>query len=286
MSGYTNTRNEKFSLSPKKFFLRGVDSAKGQGARYLDRLTNPFTYTNRLENARNAEGNVYINGRLLTGIFQGFQLSGGLYTEKFDQKKNRILTEKETFVNEQLSKDRVRLKAKKYLQQFPTLLKNAEAQAEKLTSKNKVVEQVNVFQIDKGVKPITGSASFVLLDDDYSTSFEKAKEFVSILTSWEEGMLSEQNGQKIKRVFMINSYLIGAGKPFNFSAIKIKEYNIDQGNRIAGRLDASFTFEQFEIFKGEFEPRKPLTEPNEADAGKQIDELETLENPVLAGIAV
>ena len=239
--GYINSKNEDFSSNPEGgFFQRGIDSLKGEFGRYKDRITNPLTYTRDLENARDAEGDVYINGRRVCGIFQGFQINGGVYVEKFDQKKYR----------------------------------------------NNLVDLPNgaqLFQIDKGLRPISGSASFVLLDDRYSTALEKAKEFVRIVTHWEDGETAQQ---KVKRVFRIKSFLIGVDRAFNFSTIKIPDYNLDMSNQMEGRIDASFRFEQFEIFQDEFKSRRPITGRTGDDAGAQINDLTVDDNPFTAGIEV
>lgn len=239
-TGYVDSKNDGFSSDGRSgFFQRGIDATKGQFAKYKDIQENPLKYTRDLENARNTEGDVSINGRRLPGIFQGFQISGGTYTEKFDQKKYR----------------------------------------NKLV---KLPKGSQLFQIDKGVRPIKGSASFVLLDDKYSTALQKAKEFVRQVTFWEDGENGEIVG--LKRVFKIKSFLIGIDRAFNFETIKILDYSLDMSNQMAGRIDASFQFEQFSVYKDEFNPRRPLTGQVGDDAGNQINDLTTDENPVLETI--
>ena len=232
--GYINSKNDQFSTKPESgFFVQGVDAVKGQFGRFKDIVTNPLTYTSDLENARDAEGDVFINGRRVAGIFQGFQIRGGVFTEKFDQKK--------------------------YRNKLVDLPKGAQ-----------------LFQIDKGVRPITGSASFVLLDDPYSTALEKSKEFVRMVTHWEDGETAQQN---VKRVFRIKSFLIGVDRAFNFSTVKIPNYNLDMSNIVEGKIGASFQFEQFEIFQDEFKSRKPKTTVDGEDAGLQIESLTVDLNP-------
>ncbi len=188
-----------------------------------------------IQDIRKAEGDVYINGRLVPGIFQGFRVSGGLITEHFDKQKYR----------------------------------------------NKLVNLPSgsqLFQIDKGIKPFSGSASWVLLDDEWSTALQKAREFVRVMTFYEDGPDAIKN---LKRVFRIESFLVGADRPFNFSSIKITVYNVDENIGIEGRLDAGFSFRQFEVFKGEAFVRSPESTPNKSDSGVNVNELTIDDNPVV-----
>ncbi len=188
-----------------------------------------------IQDIRNAEGDVFINGRLIPGVFRGFRIAGGVQSEKFDQKKYR----------------------------------------DKLVG---LPSGAQLFQIDKGIRPIKGDAEFVLLDDDWSTALQKAREFVRIMTFYQDG---PEAIKKLKRVFRIESFLVGADRPFNFSTIKIIGHGINMDNSIEGRLDAQFTFEQFEIFKGEAQVREPESFPNKSDSGVNVNELTIDDNPVV-----
>ena len=50
---------------------------------------------------------------------------------------------------------------------------------------------------------------------------------------------------------------------------------------IEGRLDAGFSFRQFEIFKGEAFVRKPESIENKSDSGVNINELTIDFNPIV-----
>lgn len=168
--------------------------------------------------ARSLEDIVTINGRTIPGIFQGFAFSGGVITEKFDKQRHNL---------------KVRGKA----------IKGAET--------------AQLFQVDKGIRPIAGNAAFMLLDDFYSSAKDKAIEFINIVTDWEGGV-----GTGIPRVFFINSFLTGSefSHGGNFTRVKIIDYALNMpisGNE--GQIDATFQFEQFEILESEDKIKKPLT---------------------------
>lgn len=188
-----------------------------------------------IQDIRSAEGDVFINGRLVPGIFQGFRVSGGVQMEKFKQKKYR-----------------------KKLVALP--------------------EGAQLFQIDKGVKPYSGGGSWILLDDDWSTAIQKAREFIRIITYYQDGVDDLKN---LKRVFKIESFLVGADRPFNFSTIKINDYNINMDNQIEGALVADFQFVQFEVVPSEAIKREPESVPNKSDSGTNINELTIDHNPIV-----
>lgn len=217
-----NPRTGKSLLSPPSL---GMD--------YDELVRKAQTLSDAIQGLRDAEGDVYINGRPVPGIFQGFSVAGGLITERFDHKKNRLV---------------------------------------------KIDVGSQVFQIDKGIKPFAGNASWILLDDAWSTALQKAREFVRIMTYYEDGQDSLKD---LKRVFRIESFLVGADRPFNFSSIKIIDFGVDENIGIEGRLDASFSFRQFEIFKGEAFVRKPESTPNKSDSGENVLALTVDKNPLV-----
>jgi hypothetical protein len=206
------------------------------GTEFSELVRKSIALETAINDARNAEGDVYISGRLVPGIFQGFRIAGGVVVEKFDQQKYR-----DKLVN--LPKDS------------------------------------QLFQIDKGVKPFSGSAKFVLLDDPWSTALQKAREFIRIMTFYKDG--ADTSLSKLTRVFRIESFLVGADRPFNFSTIKIIDYSCEMGTAIEGQIDASFDFEQFEVFTGEAQIREPESRPNKSDSGVNINELTIDENPLV-----
>lgn len=219
-----NPRTKKSLLSPPSL-----------GTEFDELVIKAQALSTAIQDIRKAEGDVYISGRLVPGIFQGFRITGGVVTEKFKQNKTR----------------------------------------DKLVG-FKTGSQL--FQIDKGVKPYKGDAEFLLLDDPWSTSIQKAREFVRTMTFWEDGPDAIKD---LKRVFRIESFLVGADRPFNFSSIKITDFGVDEGVDIEGALQARFSFEQFEIFKGEFQIRSPETTPNKSDSGVNINDLTIDSNPVV-----
>jgi hypothetical protein len=205
------------------------------GTEFDELVIKAQTLSDAIHDIRGAEGDVYINGRLVPGIFQGFRVAGGLVSEKFDQKKYR----------------------------------------DKLVN---LPSGTQLFQIDKGIRPFTGSASWILFDDEWSTAIQKAREFVRIMTYYQDG---PENIRNLKRVFRLESFLVGADRPFNFSTIKITDYNVDENVGIEGRLDAGFTFSQFEVFKGEAFVREPESTPNKSDSGVNVNELTIDFNPMV-----
>ncbi len=84
---YLNSRNQDFRIEDELFDL--AQSVQGHIARFKNRLSNPLTYTRDLENDRDAEGQVFINGLLMPGIFQGFRIGGGIITERVDRQRLR-----------------------------------------------------------------------------------------------------------------------------------------------------------------------------------------------------
>lgn len=268
---FVNQRNDDFStnrLSPRKYGTTELEkdaiegftggTLRGEFSRFLKSIVpaNPLTgksllsppslgtdydelvlkaqtLSGAIQDIRDAEGDVYINGRLVPGIFQGFSVAGGLITERFDHKKNRLV---------------------------------------------KIDVGSQIFQIDKGIKPFAGNASWILLDDMWSTALQKAREFVRIMTYYQDG---PDNIKDLKRVFRIESFLVGADRPFNFSSIKIIDFGVDENIGIEGRLDASFAFRQFEIFKGEAFVRTPESVANKSDSGVNVNELTIDFNPLV-----
>jgi len=165
-----------------------------------------------IQNTRDAEGLVFINGRQIPGIFQGFSAQGGTVIEKVDQTKVR-----------------------QGLIKFKDLNKQSKGTQ-------------SVFSIDKGLEPVTGSAQFTLLDDLFSTALQKSREFIRIVNF--AGPNSDANSaiKSFPRVFKIESFLIGLDRPYNFETIKIPKYSTVMSNRQEGRIDAAFQFEQFDVF--------------------------------------
>lgn len=233
---YLITRNDDFSEEPKSgSFIQNLENNfTGELNRMKSILADPFGYQKSLQDGRDAEGFVYINGRRLPGIFQGFEVGAGINMEKFDSKTMA------------LDASKAGLK---------------EAAAEAKTNK----EVLQTYQVDRGLKPITGRAEFLLLDDEFSTAVAKAKEFVRIVTHWKEG---DRAAEQVPRVFKISSLLIGAeNSPFNFTSIKIPDYRVTMGTGKEGALTASFTFEQFDIFKQEAKTTAPKSEAKATNSG-------------------
>ncbi len=123
------------------------------------------------------------------------------------------------------------------------------------------------------------------MDDQFSTALEKAEQFVYNVTYYQDS--DEWVKLGIPRVFTIQSFLIGEDKPFNLSKIYIPRYELNMDNlQAAGRIDASFAFEQFEIIKTEKRLIKPITQKRGDDAGEQVGALTVDENPFTAEIQV
>ncbi len=241
------------------------------------------TLSGAIQEIRDAEGNVYINGRLVPGIFQGFRISGGVQTEKFDQKKHRVKTRKQALIEQFLTEKKKELGTKEFVKQLEALKVEAIADAKKaLQGVKDIPAGAQLFQIDKGLKPYSGGGSWILLDDEWSTALQKAREFSRIMQFWKDGpdALRPSVGLELKRVFRIESFLVGADRPFNFSTIKILDFGVREDNSIEGRLDANFGFEQFEIFTKDAEQREPESTPNKSDSGVNILSLTIDPNPL------
>lgn len=205
----------------------------GLGTDNLQRATAAQRYSEFVNDSREAEGLVFINGRRVPGIFQGFKTVGGLETDKFD-------------------KARVKL------------------------DKTKVAgKDTQTFSIVKNILPFKGSCSFLFLDDQYSSALQKCREFARIMTYFVDSK------DKAAHVVTIESFLIGADRPFNFSTILIPSFGVDMDNQMEGALSASFDFEQYEIFEGEAKFREPGTKPNRTGGDVNINNLSVDFNPVL-----
>jgi len=213
--------------------LSKFQTPTGLGKDNLQRATAAQRYSELVNDSREAEGLVFINGRRIPGIFQGFKTTGGLETDKFD-------------------KSRVKL------------------------DKTKVAgKDTQTFSIIKNILPFQGSCSFLFLDDQYSSALQKCREFARIMTYYED------SDKKAKHVVTIESFLIGADRPFNFSTIIIPSFGVDMDNQTEGALSASFDFQQYEIFEGEAKFREPGTKPNRTGGDVNINNLSVDFNPVL-----
>lgn len=146
---------------------------------------------------------------------------------------------------------------------------------------DKKVAGVNIakqFSIDAGDKPVTGSISFIMLDDYFSTAKSKTIEFFRIITNWTVGEVQEQEGRD--RIFTMQTFLTGNDFPgaLNFSRIKIISYGLEMDNEgIEGAIVIRFTFEQYERTGNEGTLRKPKT-PAATDGGgtTEVEEAEDL----------
>jgi len=258
MGFYINSRNEDFSQLPSTAgILLGSftkNFSNGEYNRFKSILSNPLTYASSLQEGRDAEGFVFINGRRIPGIFQGFEINGGINVEKFDKDKMEIKPIKTSKVK---------------------------------TGGNEIVQ---VYQVNRGTKPITGRADFTFLDDNFSTAVQKAKEFVRIVTRWQGGEASEDlmsmlgSDKPIEKVFKIRSLLIGKGRPFNINYVMIPDFKCNMGTGIEGKIDGSFNFEQFNLFLTEKEPENPKSKQKGAGGGREKAKIEEPSNPVAVPI--
>lgn len=260
MGTYIYTKNDDFSDALQGGYLVQSLQRFGNGFFNKDKtiISHPFTFAQSLQDGRNAEGFVYVNGRRIPGIFTGFEVNGGLNLEKFN---------------------------KDSMENTPTAA---------LKKGLKTGEIVATFSTLRGSKPISGHYEFILLDDDYSTALEKSNEFVKIVTHWQDGEASKVVSKKLgsdkpfPQIFLMESFLIGEGRPFNFKNgqlyVYIPDYKLTMANSgIEGRIDAAFQFEQFNIFYDK-ESAKPKTEKIGNDAGDAIGGTDSIENPMLEGI--
>lgn len=213
----------------------------GLGTDNLQRATAAQRYSEFVNDSREAEGLVFINGRRVPGIFQGFKTTGGLEVEKID--KSRF---------DKLDKDG----------------KPEFSLGGKLAGKR-------TYSSVKQILPYKGSCSFLFLDDQYSSALQKCREFARIMTYYVD------QKDKAAHVVTIESFLIGADRPFNFSTILIPSFGVDMDNQMEGALSASFDFEQYEIFEGEAKFREPGTKPNRTGGDVNINNLSVDFNPVL-----
>lgn len=266
---YSDTRNEDFSkVTQKKALSLDVpfeqnlsilgDTLNGELNQFKRSLAGSLTRAKSLQDGRNAEGVVRINGRKIPGIFQGFEINGGLNLEKFDKDKMKIKPIKTDEMKE-------------------------------ATAGGKLLQ---VYQVNRGMKPISGRADFILLDDRHSTAVQKAKEFIRIVTSWEGGEAAEDmkkilgSTTPIEKVFKIRSLLVGRGQPFDFSYVMIPDYKLNMGTGLEGQIGASFNFEQFSLFTTEATPETPKTKQTGAGNGKEKAPIEEPVNPVLTPITI
>jgi len=138
---------------------------------------------------------------------------------------------------------------------------------------NKKIKGIDIskeFSIDKGDRPVTGSASFIMLDDYYSTAKSKAVEFFRIITDWRVGEANEKEGRD--RIFTMRTFISGEGwpGPLNFSRIKILNWGVDMDNEgLEGSIACSFEFEQYEKKETEGQLRKPKT-PGKNEGGGTV----------------
>lgn len=259
--GILDKRNDGFSGDPESVrqfnqtqIGQQVLSGPPESLSYLQRL-NPIRfprpqslYQNDMEqqakaiakaenDALESEGNIYVNGKLIPGIFQGFKMAGGINIIKFAQAKLR----------------------------------------DGIDPNNRIPAGAQLFQLDGGIKPFRGNASFLFLKDYFSTPLEKAREFIRIIT--EDGGGPGDAGT-MTRVWKIEGFLINAGGPFVSSMFKIHDYSIEMPPGMGGRLLGQFEFEQFEIYSKELKIQKPDTR-NTSDSEKAL-EFENLSNPMEA----
>lgn len=252
---YLKTRNDDFSQIPPSgsFFENLENNINGEINQMKTVLSHPFDYPKSLQDGRDAEGFVYINGRRLPGIFQGFEIGAGVIVEKFDSKTMAL----------DATKNGLKEEAKK-------------AKANK--------ETLETFQVDRGLKPITGRGEFLLLDDDFSTAIAKAREFVRIVTHWQDG---DRVAEGVPRVFKISSLLIGSeNAPFNFQYIKIPDYRVAMTTGREGALTAFFIFEQFDIFKQEAKTTKPISTAKATNSGENKKNIKKPTNPTTQAISI
>lgn len=174
-----------------------------------------------LQDTRTGEDLIWINGRILPGIFQGLSINGGI--------------RKETIKAKVRSNQRIR--------------------GENI---NNITKQ---FTIDKGDRPIAGIINYLMLDDYYSTAKSKAIEFYRIITDWRTSEVYKQDSIErvfLMVSFLTGSDWPAA---LNFSRIKIVNYDIDMDNQgLEGQINCSFNFEQFEVTNQEGRLNKPNTE--------------------------
>lgn len=213
--------------------LSKFKTPSGLGADNLQRATAAQRYCETVNDSRDAEGLVFINGRRVPGVFQGFKTTGGLEVDKFD--KSRVAINK----------------------------------------KKTAGKDLQTFSVVKNILPFQGSCSFLLLDDQYSSALQKCREFARIMTFFVDA------SDKAKHVVTIESFLIGADRPFNFSTIIIPSFAVDMDNQTEGALSASFDFQQYELFEGEAKFLEPGTKPNRTGGDVNLYNLSVDFNPVL-----
>jgi hypothetical protein len=184
-----------------------------------------------------SEGNIHVNGKLIPGIFQGFKMSGGINIIKFAQAKLR----------------------------------------QGIDPQHQIPTGATLFQLDGGIKPFKGTASFVFLKDYFSTPLEKAREFIRIIT--EDGG-GTGDAQTMTRVWKIEGFLIDSGGPFVASMFKIHDYWLEMPPGMGGKIMGAFEFEQFEIYSKEIKLQKPDTR-NTSESQRAL-ESERLTNPMKA----
>lgn len=244
-----------------------VDSQPKLGDEFETLKNKSNAFSQAYNDIRDAEGLIFINGRRIPGVFQGFNIRGGVFVERFDQKKHRLVTKVKALAKELL--------AAKTVATFAEALALARKQ---LAGGVDIPKGAQLFQVDKGVKPFTGSANFVLLDDLFSTALQKSREFIRIMTHFRDG---EDQKLGLNRVFKMESFLNGADRPFNFTTIKIIDFACDMPIGMEGRINASYDFEQFDIFKGEIPTREPETPQRKVNRGIPDGELSIDANPIL-----
>jgi hypothetical protein len=213
--------------------LSKFQTPTGLGTDNLQRATAAQRYCETVNESRDAEGLVFINGRRVPGIFQGFKTTGGLEVDKFD--KARV----------------------------------------KINKAKTAGKDVQTFSVVKNILPFQGSCSFLLLDDNWSSALQKCRDFARIMTWFVD------KEDKAKHVVTIESFLIGADRPFNFSTIIIPSFSVDMDNQTEGALSASFDFQQYEIFEGEAKFKEPGTTPNRTGGNVNLYNLTVDFNPVL-----
>ena len=224
-------------------------------------------------------------------VFTGFRVAGGTPIDNSDQKKHRLKTKLQKLTEQNLLTIKNALIAadptgglKSYIKNIATHRASALAEAKQdLKGQTDITTKTQLFQVDKGIKPFSGTGTWSLLDDPWSTALQKAREFSRIMSFYEDGVDAAEttNGLDLKRVYRIESFLVGADRPFNFSNIKIVDFGIDMDNQIEGKLNANFSFEQFEVFDIQATPRQPESKANKSDSGVNILDLSVDFNPLV-----
>ena len=134
---------------------------------------------------------------------------------------------------------------------------------------------VRAFQVDNGVKPMSGSVSWRMLDDEFSTAFEKTQEFVRLIK--DEVDFAVNGVIKKLRVVEFESFLNGDNGIYKFKRIVVLNYRtVANVNGLEGEIQCEFDFEQFELTTDQDGYADPVTKVSQTiDGGVELPPLKT-----------